>query len=76
MAGMTEAMVKETQTLLKLSGVDSVSSVYFGGGTPSLADVSTIEKIMTTISCHVKLDGSAEVTLEVNPTALETNKLQ
>ncbi|PNI58461.1 RSAD1 isoform 9, partial [Pan troglodytes] len=33
---MQKCLVTEAQTLLRLSGVQRVESVFFGGGTPSL----------------------------------------
>ena len=52
-------------------GLKRYKSVFFGGGTPSLASPSYIEKVLTA----TKLDESAEVTLELNPGALEFNNL-
>ncbi|XP_051996045.1 radical S-adenosyl methionine domain-containing protein 1, mitochondrial [Xyrauchen texanus] len=67
-AVMTECLQKETQTLVQLSEVSRISSVFFGGGTPSLAQPSTIAAILETVSKHAQLSHDAEVTLEVNPT--------
>ena len=54
----------------------TVKSVYFGGGTPSLARPELISKVLRTIrdNCHVSDD--LEVTLECNPTELELLKLE
>ncbi|XP_067285161.1 radical S-adenosyl methionine domain-containing protein 1, mitochondrial isoform X1 [Pseudorasbora parva] len=65
---MTECLQKETQTLLQLSQVSRISSVFFGGGTPSLAHPSTIAAVLETVSKNAHLSDDAEVTLEVNPT--------
>ncbi|XP_016343722.1 radical S-adenosyl methionine domain-containing protein 1, mitochondrial isoform X1 [Sinocyclocheilus anshuiensis] len=67
-AVMTACLQKETQTLLQLSQVSRISSVFFGGGTPSLAQPSTIAAVLETVSKHAHLSDEAEVTLEVNPT--------
>ncbi|XP_026063284.1 radical S-adenosyl methionine domain-containing protein 1, mitochondrial [Carassius auratus] len=67
-AVMTACLQKETQTLLQLSQVSRISSVFFGGGTPSLAQPSTIAAVLETVSEHARLSDEAEVTLEVNPT--------
>ncbi|XP_016318833.1 radical S-adenosyl methionine domain-containing protein 1, mitochondrial-like isoform X2 [Sinocyclocheilus anshuiensis] len=67
-AVMTECLQKETQTSLQLSQVSRISSVFFGGGTPSLAQPSTIAAVLETVSKHTGLSDDAEVTLEVNPT--------
>lgn len=54
----------------------SVRSVFFGGGTPSLAHPSTITKILETVSKQVNLSDEAEITLEVNPTPAGMSKLK
>ncbi|XP_053468904.1 radical S-adenosyl methionine domain-containing protein 1, mitochondrial [Ictalurus furcatus] len=64
---MTECLQLETQTLLQLSQVSQISSVFFGGGTPSLARASTVAAVLETVSAHARLCEQAEVTLEVNP---------
>lgn len=42
--------------------------MFFGGGTPSLAQPSTIAAVLETVSKHAHVSDDAEVTLEVNPT--------
>jgi oxygen-independent coproporphyrinogen-3 oxidase len=44
-----------------------LSSIYFGGGTPSLLSESEIHQIFSTISECFNLDNNAEITLECNP---------
>ncbi|KAM7387208.1 hypothetical protein PAMA_009699 [Pampus argenteus] len=73
---MTECLQRETETLLLLSQVSCITSVFFGGGTPSLAQPSTISAILETVSKHANLSDKAEVTLEVNPTPVGMSKLE
>lgn len=73
---MTECLQKETQTLLQLSQVSCITSVFFGGGTPSLAHPSTISALLESISQLAYLPQTAEVTLEVNPTPMGMSKLE
>jgi len=49
----------------------SVSSVFFGGGTPSLMEPSTVAAILKAIARHWRLETDAEITLEANPTSVE-----
>ncbi|CAO3639698.1 unnamed protein product [Mucor hiemalis] len=51
-------------------------SVYFGGGTPSLAKPSGIESILKVIDKYVGLNDSVEVSMEANPTSIEFSKLK
>ncbi|XP_073540184.1 radical S-adenosyl methionine domain-containing protein 1, mitochondrial isoform X2 [Phyllobates terribilis] len=53
-----------------------VPSVFFGGGTPSLASPSTIGALLEEISKHAYLLPDAEISLEANPTSLGKSKLQ
>ncbi|XP_071329100.1 radical S-adenosyl methionine domain-containing protein 1, mitochondrial [Trachinotus anak] len=73
---MTDCLQRETETLLQLSQVSCITSVFFGGGTPSLAHPSTIAAILETVSRQVNLPDEAEVTLEVNPTPVGMSKLE
>nr|XP_046272183.1 radical S-adenosyl methionine domain-containing protein 1, mitochondrial isoform X2 [Scatophagus argus] len=73
---MTECLQKETETLLQLSQVSCITSVFFGGGTPSLAHPSSIAAILETVSRWASLCDKAEVTLEVNPTPEGMSKLE
>ncbi|XP_034075389.1 radical S-adenosyl methionine domain-containing protein 1, mitochondrial isoform X1 [Gymnodraco acuticeps] len=73
---MTECLQRETETLLQLSQVSCITSVFFGGGTPSLAHPSTIAAVLETVSRQANLSDTAEVTLEVNPTPVGRSKLE
>jgi putative oxygen-independent coproporphyrinogen III oxidase len=49
----------------------TVSSVFFGGGTPSLMQPATVAAILEAIAGHWVVDADAEITLEANPTSVE-----
>lgn len=46
---------------------DTVDTIYFGGGTPSLLRVSQIASILDACARHLKLSEDPEITLELNP---------
>ncbi|HEX4767409.1 MAG TPA: radical SAM family heme chaperone HemW [Lichenihabitans sp.] len=54
----------------------TVSSVFFGGGTPSLMRPATIGAILEAIASHWSVDPQAEVTLEANPTSVEAERFR
>ena len=54
---------------------EKLTSIYFGGGTPSTAAPSTIAAIIERIGKYWSLDG-AEITLEANPTSVEAEKFK
>ncbi len=51
-----------------------VTSVFFGGGTPSLISARALDDILCAIRARVPLDPDAEITLEANPGTVETEK--
>ncbi|XP_052068920.1 radical S-adenosyl methionine domain-containing protein 1, mitochondrial-like [Mytilus californianus] len=73
---MTNCMMKEVETLIKISGITEIKSVYFGGGTPSLAETGMIASVIQAVQSSVTLPENAEITLEANPTTTERAKLK
>jgi putative oxygen-independent coproporphyrinogen III oxidase len=49
----------------------SVTSIFFGGGTPSLMRAETVAAILEAIASHWAVDADVEITLEANPTSVE-----
>ncbi len=54
----------------------SVSTIYFGGGTPSLLNGNEIKKLLDNISNLFPVDAGAEITVEANPDDLTKEKLE
>ena len=48
-------------------GAQSVSTIYIGGGTPSVLQADEIKSILDNIVENFKIDKNPEVTIEVNP---------
>ena len=48
-----------------------LSSIFFGGGTPSLMDPATVEAIITAATAHWPATPNLEITLEANPNSAE-----
>jgi putative oxygen-independent coproporphyrinogen III oxidase len=53
-----------------------VSSIFFGGGTPSLMLPQTVGAILDAISRHWTVRPDAEITLEANPTSVEAERFR
>ncbi|MDF2694825.1 MAG: hypothetical protein K0S65_3208, partial [Labilithrix sp.] len=51
-----------------------VSSVFFGGGTPSLWDPRQLGRVLGRLRELFAIDGEAEVTVECNPTSLDADR--
>jgi putative oxygen-independent coproporphyrinogen III oxidase len=54
----------------------TVTSIFFGGGTPSLMQPATVGTILDTIAKHWPVAPDAEVTLEANPTSVEATRFK
>lgn len=52
------------------------STVFFGGGTPSLLEPEQIHRILQGLRQHLSLLPQAEVSLEANPATLDASRLQ
>lgn len=55
---------------------ESLSTIYFGGGTPSLLTNEELSSILETIHSLHTVEEGAEITLEANPDDLTLEKLQ
>jgi len=69
-----DALCRDLACDLPLAGDRTVSSVFFGGGTPSLFEPAAISRFLARLreSCNVPVD--AEVTLEANPGTIERGR--
>ena len=54
----------------------TVSSIFFGGGTPSLMQPSSVQAILDWIGKHWSIAPDVEVTLEANPTSVEATRFR
>ena len=71
-----EAYLRELEYFAELTQGRKVTSIFFGGGTPSLMDVSTVETLMEAVAKHWAIDSDAEVTLEANPSSVEAERFR
>ena len=70
------ALACELEHMRALSGPRAVGSIFFGGGTPSLMDVATVEAVLAKIAALWSIEPEAEVTLEANPTSVEAERFR
>jgi putative oxygen-independent coproporphyrinogen III oxidase len=54
----------------------TVSTIFFGGGTPSLMQPATIGAVLDAIAKHWRVAPDAEITLEANPTSVEATRFR
>jgi oxygen-independent coproporphyrinogen-3 oxidase len=53
-----------------------VSTIFIGGGTPSLMEPATVGSILEAIARHWQVAADAEVTLEANPSSVEAGRFR
>lgn len=72
---MVSALCKELELRKNEFAHETVETIYFGGGTPSVLSDEEIKKIITTVFKHYSVSENPEITLEANPDDLSTNKI-
>ncbi|HSD91843.1 MAG TPA: radical SAM family heme chaperone HemW [Methyloceanibacter sp.] len=65
------AYLQELQHFATLAPARRVTSIFFGGGTPSLMRPNTVAAMIDVVALHWALESDAEITLEANPTSVE-----
>ncbi len=55
---------------------ETIETIYFGGGTPSLLEGEEINQLINTITDLHGVSSAAEITLEANPDDLDQKKLK
>ena len=74
-ADYVQALLREIQAVEEGEG-RSVSSIFLGGGTPSVLDERLLGDILREIRNRFKMEEDAEITIEVNPGTANIGKLQ
>ena len=74
-ADYLQALLREIQAVEEGEG-RSVSSIFIGGGTPSVLDERLLGDILREIRNRFKMEEDAEITIEVNPGTANIGKLQ
>lgn len=70
------ALVAELDHFAALTPGRTVTSIFFGGGTPSLMDPATVAALVERAGLRWPLATDVEVTLEANPTSAEAAKFR
>ena len=71
-----DALVADLEGLLPSVWGRRVTSVFIGGGTPSLFSPESIDALLAAIRARVTLEPGAEVTLEANPGTAEAGRFR
>ena len=71
-----QALLVELDHYAAATGPRRVTSIFFGGGTPSLMEPRLTGAIIDRVATHWSLAADAEITLEANPTSAEAAKFR
>ena len=71
------ALIREIDHAAEIEAPNAgpATSIFFGGGTPSLMEPATAEAVIARVAERWGLAADAEITLEANPTSVEAAKL-
>jgi putative oxygen-independent coproporphyrinogen III oxidase len=73
---MVQALLKEIRLQQNYLAGQQVSSIYFGGGTPSLLPVADLQALLQELRLLFNITPDVEITLEANPDDLTAEKLE
>jgi oxygen-independent coproporphyrinogen-3 oxidase len=71
-----DALVREIAAAAEETPGRVVTSLFLGGGTPSLMPAATVAAVVDAVARHWTLDPQAEITLEANPTSAEADRFR
>ena len=71
-----EAYLSEIDRIAAQTPGRVLRSVYFGGGTPSLMQVETVEAVLNRVAQRWTLANDVEITLEANPSSVEAGRFR
>lgn len=66
-AAFNDAILKEAGIMKDYARNEPVSTIYFGGGTPSVCSVTEIDAILNKLGKTFTIEGNSEITIELNP---------
>jgi putative oxygen-independent coproporphyrinogen III oxidase len=72
----TNALCTELSHMRARTGQRNVTSIFFGGGTPSLMPPKAVAQVIDHIAQNWQIARNAEITLEANPTSVEAENFR
>jgi oxygen-independent coproporphyrinogen-3 oxidase len=70
------AFLNELEHWAEVAPGRTVTSVFFGGGTPSLMSADTVGAVLDAVGRHWTTSVDVEITLEANPSSVEAERLR
>jgi oxygen-independent coproporphyrinogen-3 oxidase len=75
-ASFVDALLTEIELRKSVFDQQTINSIYFGGGTPSLLSEEDLTRIFETLFTSFRVSPLAEITLEANPDDLSPDKIK
>lgn len=75
-ARFAAAFDQEMQAIRERTGPRRVTSIFLGGGTPSLMDPVTVGAVLGSVAKHWIVPEGIEITLEANPSSVEAERFR
>ena len=70
------AFLREMETMRQISGPKVVSSIFIGGGTPSLMEPETVDALLNGVARLWHMPDGIEITMEANPSSVEATRFR
>ena len=70
-----DAMLQEISARKDYFGDETVSTIYLGGGTPSLLSIKELDSLLTHVYKQYKVENDCEITIELNPDDIDPDYL-
>jgi len=70
------AFATELKTMRARTGAREVTSIFLGGGTPSLMKPETVGAVLDAVAANWTVPAGIEVTLEANPSSVEAERFR
>jgi oxygen-independent coproporphyrinogen III oxidase len=75
-SGFIDALITEAELRRNYLSDEIVSTIYFGGGTPSVLSPKDISKVLDKLSALFSIDNNCENTIELNPDDIDITYLK
>jgi oxygen-independent coproporphyrinogen-3 oxidase len=70
-----EALLDDLEAEIRVYPIDAITSIFIGGGTPSVFEPHLIEQLLTGIESQIALAPGAEITMEANPGTIDNRHI-
>ena len=71
-----DALILEIAHMAARQPGREVTSIFFGGGTPSLMQPETVESVLNAIAVNWSVKPGIEITMEANPSSVEAGRFK